>query len=528
MAGENPAGTSSSGLFKLTENSGRWLLATTTIASGMTFLVGSAIGVALPVIQSYFNAPLSGIQWVASAYLVSLSALILIGGALGDHFGRKRIFNVGVIIFFVGEALSSASPDIGFLIAFQGLAGIGSALMVPQSLAIINASFVSSERGRVIGLWAGLSGAVSAGAPWIGGLLTQISWRAVFFIPLPLCFLILWLSRRYIPENPTRAERPPNWWLSISIFAGLAAITFALIEAPVWGFTDPPIIAAMVAGAMLLVLFAVLDRRFARPILPPSLFKSPLVTGANLATLLLYFSLNGTIYFTVLNLQQVQGFSPSTAGLSLLPSVLIIMLLSGAFGSLADRIGPRTQMIAGPLVVASGIGLLALSGVRANYWITFFPGLVLIGLGMSAVIAPLTKSALSVNETASGAASGLNNAVARIAALLAVALLGAVMATVFSTRLEQAIDNTSLSSSQRQEILDQSEKVGAVVIPADFGNEARMSAESAVKSSFVYSFRWVMGTAGVLAVGAAGVSFVTIHNPRGQGEPPEYRGRKKT
>jgi MFS family permease len=512
---------------RLNEPAGRWLLATTVAASGLAFLLGSAVGVALPAIQAYFNSPLTGIQWITSAYLLPLSALMLIGGPLGDHYGRKRLFTIGLLLLILGSALSSVAGSIGWLVAFQFVAGIGSALMVPQTLAIINASFASNERGKVIGLWAGLSGAVSAGAPWIGGILTQgISWRAVFLIPVPVGLIVFLMARRYVIENHGPGTRSPNWWMAVPVFAGLAAIVFALIRAPGAGFGDPLVLTGLFAGVLLIGFYILADRRQPNLILPLSIFRNQLVTGANLCTLLLYFALNGVLFFTVLNLQQIQGLSPSAAGLGLLPSVVLITLFSGPFGSLADRIGPRLQMIAGPGVAALGISLMAVFSDREGYAVAFLPGLTLIGLGMAMVIAPLTKSALSVEESSSGAASGLNNAVARIAALLAVAVLGALMSVVFVHRLDQVIDNPALTATERQAIVSQSSKLGGVVIPDDFNPAAHQAAESAVKSSFLFAFRWAMGTSAALALGAAVISFAGIHNPQAD-EQKEKASRNK-
>jgi len=502
------------GQYKLDEPAGRWLLATTIVSSGLAFLVSTAVGIALPSIQSYFNAPLSGLQWISVAYLLPFSALLLIGGALGDHYGRRRIFFIGLALFVLGSVTSAFAVNVAMLATFQAVAGIGSALLVPQNLAFINTSFAAGERGRAIGWWAGLSGAIGVAAPWIGGIITQyFSWRGVFLLVLPFGVLLVFMARRFIRENaPVRSQRP-NWILGAPLLLGFGSIIFALIRLPEYsiGLLESGV---FVIGVALILMFFVLDRRQKKPMLPRKLFRSPLVAGANGATLLLYFALNGIIYFTVLNLQQVQGMSPSIGGLAILPSTLLITFLSGPFGSLADKLGPRIQMIFGPIMVAGGIFLLAFSGVGNSYSIAFLPGLITIGFGMAVVIAPLTKSALSVDESLSGVASGFNNAVARIATLFSVALLGLMMSVLFSASLAGNLEKTDLSPAQRQEIMDQSSKLGGISVPDSFDGGSRFAAQNAVRESFASAFKWTMVANAALAAGAAVVSLAAIRNPR--------------
>ncbi len=491
----------------------RWVLLATMLASGAAFLLGSAVSVALPAIQTHFNTSLTSLQWVVNAQLLTLAALLLVGGSMGDRFGRKRIFITGMGIFLIGTALSGVANSIGLLIALQAIIGLGSAMMVPQSLAIINACFAEEERGRAIGLWAGLSGGISALGPWVGGWLVEtFSWRAVFFMVVPVILLTLLITSIFVPESRNPNARRLDWWGTLLIFAGLLGAAYGLITAPIAGWTDAAVLIALVGGALAIATFALVETRQPEPLVPLHIFRSPLVLGANLVTLFLYFALNGVIFFLVLNFQQVQEFSPTEAGLGLLPTILLITFLSIPAGTLTDRIGPRWPMIIGPAVVAVGMGLIILPGTGADYWMGFFPGLVLFGLGMALVIPALTKSALAVPEELSGAASGVNNAVSRVAALLAVAVLGVVMLTSFNTQLKISLSTSSLTQDQKIQIISQSDKLGGTTIPETFDASSRSTAQTVVQDSFVHGFRWVMGVNATLAFIGAVISFITIRS----------------
>jgi EmrB/QacA subfamily drug resistance transporter len=418
------------------------------------------------------------------------------------------------MLFVIAGALSALSPSIGLLIGLQAVQGIGAGLMIPQSLALINACFPENERGRAIGLWAGMSGAISTLGPWVGGWLVQsLSWRAVFFMNVPLCIAVIILSTIYVPKTQTLSGHRLDWKGTCLVFIGLLGLAYGLMSGPSDGWSNTLIISSLTVGAVALAGFVLVESRVDDPLVPFLIFKIPLVAGANLATLFLYFALNGSVFFMVLNFQQVQGYSPLFSGLGLLPSIVLITFLSGPAGTLADRIGPRLQMILGPFVVACGMAWLMTADVNANYFKTFLPGLALFGLGMSMVIAPLTKSALSVQPELSGVASGVNNAVARVAALLAVALLGAIILSVFQSHLGSTIGSSALSPDQQRQILEQSTKLGAIVVPTDFDAAARQTSLAAVKESFVYGFRWIMALNALLALAAATISAFTIHNP---------------
>lgn len=501
----------------ISSGTGRWVLLATMLASGAAFLMGTAVAIALPAIQTYFHTNLTSLQWVVNAQLLSLAALLLIGGALGDRFGRKRIFIIGLVIFLVAALLSGLAKTIGLLIAFQALQGIGAALLVPQSLAIINACFAEEQRGQAIGLWAGLSGGISALGPWLGGWLVETySWPAVFFMIVPIAGLTLIITHLFVPESRNPNARKLDWLGTFLIFVSLLGIAYGLITAPVAGWTDILVLIALTGGAIALILFVFIELRQSEPLVPFHILRNRLVAGANLATLFLYFALNGIVFFLVLNFQQVQGYSPVEAGLGLLPPIILITFLSIPAGTLADKIGPRLPMIIGPAVVAVGMALIALAGTEAGYFKYFFPGLVLFGLGMALVIPALTKSALAVDPALSGAASGVNNAVSRIVALLAVAVLGVVMLTTFTSRLNELLAASSLAPEQQAQIISQAGKLGGITLPDTFDSASRTAATKAVQESFVYGFRWVMGTNAALAFLSAIVSLVMIR-PRVKG-----------
>jgi len=490
---------------------GRWILATTVLASGISFLMGTAVIIALPSIQSYFSTNLMNMQWVVNAYLLSLASLLLIGGSLGDYFGRKRVFALGLILFAIGGTVSGFAGTIALLIVFQAVQGVGSALMVPQSLAIINACFKEEQRGQVIGLWAGFSGGIAAIGPWLSGwLVDTFSWQAVFFMVLPVSILLFILTSIFIPENRDVEANKPNWQGTISIFAGLLGLSYALIAGPAVGWADRLVLISLIGGLLALAGFVFSELYQRQPLVQTAIFTNKFIVVANIVTFLVYFALNGVLFFLVLNLQQVQKYSPVEAGLALLPLIILITVLSGPSGTLADRIGPRTQMIFGPLLVAMGIAWLSVAGANASYVVNFLPGLMLVGIGMALLIAPLTKLALSVEPRFSGSASGINNAVSRIAALMTVAILGAVVISVFVTHLTSVILNLDISQVQQEQILSQSDKLGGIIIPKTFNTSDRILVENAIKESFVRGFRWAMGISSSMAFIGAVISLVAL------------------
>jgi EmrB/QacA subfamily drug resistance transporter len=494
---------------------GKFILLATILASGMAFLDGSVVNIAIPTIQAQFHATITGIQWVVNAYALMLCALILISGALGDRFGRKRIFIYGIGLFIFSSLLCSISHSINQLALFRALQGIGGAMMVPGSLSIINVSFNEKVRGRAIGLWSGFAGGVSALGPFLGGGLVQIfGWPSIFYINIPIGLIALFLAFRFVPESRNDESTKIDVLGAILIFISLLGISYGLISVSDLGWSNPLILGSLSGGILAFILFIVAEMKIKQPLVPFTIFKSSLVSGANLATLFLYFALSGVIFFLVLNFQQIQHYSPILAGLGLLPTILLITFLSGRGGTIADKYGPRLPMIIGPLLVSLGMFLLVLPGKDANYFLQFLPGLILFGLGMSLVIAPLTKSALAVESKYSGSASGVNNAVARVAGLLAVALLGIVVLSIFKLQLNNKIPMSNLNLTEKRQIMVQENKLGGIQIPKNFASTSITTAQNAIDDSFIVGFRWAMGINAALALLSAFVAFFTIHNKK--------------
>ncbi len=503
----------------LKSSSGRLILLSTILASGAGFLAGSAVPVALPRIQDEFSSALSGIQWVVNANLLALSALILIGGALGDLYGRKRIYISGLAVFTLAALASGFSPSIGILIALQGVQGIGAAMMIPQSLAIINDCFIESERGRAIGLWAGISGALAAVGPLAAGwLVDTLSWHWVFFMMVPVGLAALALSVAFVPGIRPGEKYTLDWPGGLLILIGLFGLAYGLISGPDRGWDSIIVLVSLATGAVAIAVFIYYEIHRRHPLVNLTIFRNPLVTGANVVTLFLYFGLNGVMFYTVIFLQQVLGYSPTRAGLALLPPILFIAILTGPSGILADKIGPRWQMITGPVIVAAGMALLAAAGTGSGYFTIFLPGLALFGIGMAAVIPPLTKSALSVSKEFSGSASGINNVMSRVAGLLAIAVLGVIILSIFSGRLADNLSTTDLSPAQQQEITGQAEKLGGISVPDSFSGVEQQQANEAIDDSFAAGYRSTMAICAGLAFCGGIISVFLIRQDNAGGE----------
>ncbi|MEP6718999.1 MAG: MFS transporter [bacterium] len=491
----------------------RWILAATILASSMAFIDGTVVNVAIPSLQQSLQATAIGVQWVVEAYSLFLSALLLVGGSLGDHYGRKRIFLIGVSIFALASAWCGIAPDINQLIIARAVQGVGGALLVPGSLAIISASFSEENRGKAIGTWSGFSAITTAIGPVLGGWLVEhVSWRAVFYLNLPIAAAVVLISLWHVPESRD-AETTGRIDIKGALLAtiGLGGVVYGLIESSRAGFLEWRVIAAVATGALSLAAFVFVETRVKSPMLPLKLFRSRNFAGTNILTLLLYFALGGALFFFTLNLIQVQGFSPTAAGAALLPFVLIMFALSRWSGGLIARFGSRLPLLVGPTIAAAGFALFAIPGTGAGYWSGFFPGVVVLGLGMAISVAPLTTTIMSsVPQAQAGVASGINNAVARTAGLLAIAVLGVVMLQVFSRGLDQRLAAINISDQTRNAIYEQRIKLGgidiegAVVRPpatsADDAEETAKSIEQAIKESFVSGFRTIMLIAAAMAL----------------------------
>jgi EmrB/QacA subfamily drug resistance transporter len=501
----------------------RWVLAATILASSMAFIDGTVVNVALPALQKDLDATAIGVQWVVEAYALFLSALLLVGGSLGDHYGRKRVFLIGVSLFAAASAWCGLAPDIEHLIAARAVQGIGGALLIPGSLAIISASFPAEKRGRAIGTWSGFSAITTAIGPVLGGwLIENVSWRAVFFLNLPLAVAVVLITLRHIAESRDRKHTGRIDWIGATLATvGLGGLTYGLIESSRLSFAGTSVLIAFAIGLVALVTFVLVESRSKSPMLPLELFRSRNFTGTNLLTLMLYFSLGGGLFFLTLNLIQVQEFSATAAGAALLPFVVLMFVLSRWSGGLIERFGPRPPLIVGPFVASAGYALMAAPGTHAGYWTGFFPGVLVLGLGMAISVAPLTTTVMnSVDESQAGVASGINNAVARAASLLAVAVLGVVMLQVFSSELKQRLNGIDLPQATRSAIYDQRIKLAGLnadeVMKENSRGTPNASQEvtQAIKESFVRGFRVVMLIAAAMAMAGSLTSFLLIENKK--------------
>jgi EmrB/QacA subfamily drug resistance transporter len=503
--------------FTLKNKKGKLILTATSLASGMSVFTGASVSIALPTIQTHFSADIDKIQWVVNGFLLALSALILISGALCDQYGRKKLFLYGIAIFIFGSFLSTLSANINQLIFFQALQGVGAALMISASLAIINSCFAFEQRGKVIGHWAGISGIMAAAGTFLGGwLVNAFNWHSVFYFSVPLGVLVFFIVFKYVPESSNPVKRKLNLASTVLLALALAGIIFGLTQGPTAGWNSSSAIFAFVLGAVSLTSFIIYERRTKTPLVPLEIFKNRMVLGANFATLTLYFALSGMIFFLVFNLQKVQGYSPYEVGLIFLPATILIATLGGLAGGLTDRIGPRAQLIFGPLVVAGGMSILAMSpamfGIEYIYLV--LTSLILYGLGMSFVIAPITKTALNVKETLSGIASGINNFAARVAILLAISISGAVVVSIFSFHLEKGLASTELTHQQMEQILQQKNKLVAIEIPYNFSEQDAQVTKQVIQDSFMRGFQIAMLINVFLAVSASMISYFTIYNSK--------------
>jgi EmrB/QacA subfamily drug resistance transporter len=489
----------------------RWVLAAAILGSSLAFVDGTIVNVALPAIQTALRASVYQAQWVVESYALLLAALLLVGGALGDRLGRRRVFLAGVGLFAAASVACALSQTVHQLIAARAVQGVGAALLVPGSLALISATFPENERGRAFGTWAAFSGVTSAVGPLVGGyLIDNLSWAWAFAVNVPLAAIVLAITWAHVPESrrpgPANSLDLPGALLAT---AGLAGIVFFFIEAPSQGWGAAPVLIALAVGVGALVAFVFVERTRAAPMLPLALFRHRNFTGANLLTLLLYAPLGGGLFFLPLNLIQVQGLSATAAGAALLPFILIMFVLSRWSGGLVDRRGARGPLIVGPLVAAAGFALLALPGTASSYWTGFLPGVSVLGLGMAIAVAPLTTTVMnSVGADDAGIASGVNNALSRVAGVLAIAVFGALMAALFESRLRSGLAAADLPPGVADAIWRQRERLAAIELPAGSAPAAR----DVVHQAFVAGYRWVMAISAVLAMASAAVAAAWVHD----------------
>lgn len=494
------------------ERSRPWVLAATILGSSTAFIDGSVVTVALPAMQADLAAPVSQAQWIVNAYMLLLGALILIGGASGDRFGRRRIFVIGVLVFTAASVACGFAPNASALIAARAVQGAGAALLVPTSLAIISAAFPEKERGRAIGTWAGASALTTALGPVLGGWLTDAwSWRAIFFINVPVAALAIAITLWHMPESRNRQVQKIDWLGAVLAITGLGCLAYGLTLASEADWSDARVIATLLVGAAVLVAFVWFERRAHSPMMPLQLFRSPDFSGANAITLLLYFALSGAMFFIPFNLIRIQGYPAAAAGAAFLPLSLIMGLLSRWSGGLIERHGPRRLLMIGPAIAALGFALFALPDIGGSYWTTFFPPMVLLGFGMAISVAPLTTTVMrGADDRYAGVASGINNATARVAGMLAVALLGSVAVGVFGRALEQRLDRLQASAEVRSALQAEVPKLAEAAVPKNVEPGMRPALERTLHESFVRSFKVVSLIAAVLAALSGVVAWLSI------------------
>jgi EmrB/QacA subfamily drug resistance transporter len=494
-----------------------WILAATIIGSSMAFIDGSAVNVALPVLQADLKATVTDVQWIVESYALFLAALLLVGGSLGDRFGRRRIFSAGVALFALASVWCGWAPDAKQLIVARAVQGVGGALLVPGSLAIISASFSDQERDRAIGTWSGFTAITAALGPVLGGWLVEnISWRWVFYINVPLAVVVLIISFRYVPESRDETKRVGlDWWGALLATVGLGGVVYGLIESANAGFEDPVVLSSLIGGALALITCVVVEWRTADPMVPLHLFRSPTFSGANLLTLLLYAALGGALFFLPFNLIQVQGYSATTAGAAFLPLILILFLLSPWASRLVSRYGAKLPLTVGPVIAALGYALFAVPGIGGGYWTTFFPAVVVLGLGMAVSVAPLSAAVMgAVEHRHAGIASGINNAMSRTAALLAIAVMGVVVLSAFNQNLDARLATLDVPAWAVEALDSERIKLAGAEMPTGLNQEASAVMKRAVDEAFLAGFRTIMLLAAGLALASGIAAFFMIEGRR--------------
>jgi EmrB/QacA subfamily drug resistance transporter len=510
---------SSRGTADCTARERRWVLIAAILASVIAYIDESVVNVALPAIAKDVATSVAVIQWVINAYTLCLAAFLLVGGAAGDQIGRRRVFVVGIATFAIASVWCGLSPNVAQLIIARALQGIGAALLIPCSLAIIGASFPEADRGRAIGTWAGFSAIAAAVGPLLGGwIVDHITWRAIFLINPFLALPAIWIALRHVPESYDPEALPGIDWLgSLLAFGGLGSVAFGLIALPDRGAWDVSVVVFLAVGLLFLLAFVWQEGRARSPMMPLGLFRSRTFSGINVMTLLLYGALSGAFFLLPFDLIQVHGYSATLTGAVFLPFTIIMGFLSRWSGGLLDRIGARLPLIVGPTITAIGFALIALSGPTTSYWIAFLLPTAIVGLGMAVTVAPLTTSVINaVPGHQTGVASGINNAVASVATLLAIAIFGAVGLSGFNRALDQHLTTPTLSSSARQAIESARGKLVidtslTTVLGAD-----RPIVEAVVRESLAQGIGIAMLLAAALALASAVAAAFTVRPSEGR------------
>jgi EmrB/QacA subfamily drug resistance transporter len=495
-----------------------WILVATILGSSMAFIDSTVVNVALPALQANFHATVVDVQWVVESYGLLLGALILVGGSLGDLFGRRLIFVVGVGMFAVASVGCGAASNIHQLILARSIQGVGAALLVPGSLAIISQSFDEKSRGQAIGTWSGFTSITTAVGPVLGGWLVEhASWRWVFFINVPIAVAVIAVSLWRVPDSRSTTAGHLDWAGAVLATLGLGVIVNGFIESTNLGWKNPLVFGSLIAGFGCLIGFVFVEARATSPMVPLALFKKPSFSGANLLTLLLYAAIGIFFFLFPLNLIQVQGYSSTATGAAILPLILLMFLLSRWSGGLVARYRPRAPLIVGPLITALGFVLFAVPAVAEDYWKAFFPAVIVLGFGMAVTVAPLTTVVMnSVDQDRAGTASGINNAVARVAGVLAIAVLGIVMVYAFRFRLNQTLAHLSVPSWILQDIQTQETKLAGLQVPGNVDPATSAAIKELIRGAFIFGFRIDMLICASLSLASAAVAWLMIPKDRGR------------
>jgi EmrB/QacA subfamily drug resistance transporter len=493
-----------------------WVLVAAIVASSMAFIDSTVVNVALPALQNSFGASVVGVQWVVEAYGLTLAALILVGGSMGDLFGRRRMFLLGIVLFAIASAACGFAATIQQLIAARAVQGIGAAFLVPGSLALISASFGDADRGRAIGTWSGFTAITMAIGPVLGGwLIEHLSWRWAFLINVPLAAVVILVSLWRVPESRGTQAGRIDWAGAVAATFSLTALVFGFVQSSSLGWRNPLVGTAIVAGVAGAIAFLRIEARSPSPMVPLALFRSATFSGANLLTFFLYSAIGMFFFVLPLNLIQVQGYSATSAGGALLPMILLVFLLSRWSGGLVHRYGARLPLIAGPLIAAFGFLLFSIPAVGGSYWRSFLPGILTLGFGMAVSVAPLTTVVMTaVDQDHVGTASGINNAVARLAGVLAIAVMGVVMVADFSAHLGQELAGLSMSADARTVLRSGENKLAGLKPPEGLDPQTAAAVEASITAAFVSSFRLIVWICAALSLASAGAAWRLIAVPQ--------------
>ena len=493
--------------------SGRWVLFATILGSSLTFIDGTVVNVALPVLQTKLDANVTDVQWVIEGYALMLASLILVGGSLGDKFGRKKMFSIGVIIFTIASAWCGFSRSIDELILARLFQGVGGAILIPGSLAILSSSFGEGERGKAIGTWSSFSAITAALGPLLGGwLIDNFSWRWIFFINLPIAAIVLLITFFRVEESRDDENiQRLDLMGSFLVTTGLGFIVYGLIESSELGLDNVLVMSLVAGGMLILLIFLYVESKIELPMMPLSLFKSRTFSGSNILTFFIYSSLSGALFFFPFNLIQVQGYSATEAGAALLPLIISISLLSRWSGGIMDKYGAKLPLVFGSFVVAVAYILLMIPDVGGSYWTTFFPGILVLGIGMGIIVAPLTTSVMSsVSESRAGIASGINNAIARTAGLIAIAAVGIAVINTFSYDLDNNLKSISLTDKEISQLESEKINLVAMEIPESINATTASFIKGAISDSFTSAFKVAMLISVILALAGSATAYFSI------------------